>query len=140
MDELKLHPIKLLNIQILELHLRINDLTKAFKPDEEGSRKFTFSSGFSEYNAENKIIAVGTKVEIGMSGEQHPFSMRVELVGEFQVNNETFPVEKIPHWAKHNAPILLIPYLREQVYSLSLRCGLNPVLLPLVEVPAFVNA
>jgi len=138
MEELKLHPIKLLNVQILELYLKINDATKAFKLQDEESRKFSFSSGHSEYNANNKIIAVATKVEIGTEGD-NPFTLRVELIGEFQVNEESFPVDKITHWAKHNAPILLVPYLREQVYSLSVRSGLVPILLPLVELPSFIT-
>jgi preprotein translocase subunit SecB len=59
----------------------------------------------------------------------------VEILGRFSIDTKAFPVEHVPEWARTNAPIMLFPYLREHVYSLTLRAGFKPAVLPLITVP-----
>ena len=62
---------------------------------------------------------------------------RVEILGLFNVDDERFPIKSVHSWAKQNAPLILYPYLREQVFSLTSRAGFEGTLLPLFQVPTF---
>jgi preprotein translocase subunit SecB len=135
---LKPHPIQLLKVNVIELSIRSNQ-----SPDEsigiDDTMDIPLLVGHSEFNNENRQIAVVVKVETKVNkGEkkdaEDSFFLRVELVGEFKVE-ENFPMEHIDSWARDNAPFILMPYLREHVYSLTLRCGLKPIVLPLLQVP-----
>jgi preprotein translocase subunit SecB len=100
-------------------------------------------TGHSKYQEDDKRIQVFIIVEIGSELDQDraddadlfPFHLRVELGAEFEVDEDHFPKGKVGEWASVNAPFILFPYIREQVYSLTARCGFPPVLLPLLEVP-----
>lgn len=134
--ELKLHPIQLKGIILKELSIQIKDPGKASKYKSVDS---TITTGFSDFNEEKNIIIVGVKCEIGSDKKSveksAPYRIHVEIMGEFKVNLNEFPKEKLKDWAVSNAPYILFPYLREQIYSLSLRADIPPILLPLFEVP-----
>jgi len=128
------HPIQLKNVNIVELFCRANQ--PPTDSIEVGDDSITIASRRTNYIEEENTIVVGLLLEIGMEDEpKTPFSMKVELFGEFSVEEERFSKDDLPHWAAHNAPFILFPYLREQVYSLSLRCGFPPLILPLVTIP-----
>lgn len=134
---LKHHPIQLEFINIVELSIRIN--APIDKDDEISDEAVNISHGHTKYDSENKIIQAGLILEVGLedSGEEAPFSMRVELFGNFSVDDSQFNPEYVEDWAKKNSLYILMPYLREQVYALSTRCEIPPVILPLVQVPSF---
>jgi preprotein translocase subunit SecB len=136
-DELKLHPIQIISLGVLELYIRSNerpDISKKVEAD-----RISFSVGHNEYDKEKSIIQVATKIEVGMDKKKPktPFSMRIELIGEFKIDEKKFPVDKIIDWALRNAPFIIFPYLREHAYSLTVRCGFSPMVLPLMQVPTF---
>lgn len=64
--------------------------------------------------------------------KKQPFYLSAEIVGEFHLDPDTVPESDIPKWAQSSAAPILVPFLREQVYSLSLRIGVQPIFLPLV--------
>lgn len=95
-------------------------------------------TGYSKYNEDARQIIVKTSVEVGCDdGNELPFSLRVELVGIFIVDESQFPIVHIEKWAKGNAPLILYPFLREHVYGLTSRAGFDGMLLPLLEIPTF---
>lgn len=131
------HPIQLVYLGIRELLIKSNIPPQ---PDgqlpelEEG--KFRLQTGLTDYDEENKAIGVALKLEIGIDDEEEcPFSLRIELYGHFLVDDKKFPKDKIQDWALNNAPYILMPYMREQVFALTSRCGFQPVILPLTQVP-----
>jgi preprotein translocase subunit SecB len=137
---LKKHAIQIENVFVKELFIVANQPPSEQAGVEAG--EFKLSVGHSEYDRENKRIGVSVKLEVGFSDAEEeqtklPFSMRIEIVGQFNVDEESFPIEHITHWARTNAPLILFPYLREHAYSLSVRCGFRPMLLPLMEVPTY---
>lgn len=89
-------------------------------PDIE---KFSLFHGHSGYDNEKKVIAVKIGVEIGKEVENTPFELRVAILGGFKVDDEKFPLKFIYSWAEQNAPLILYPYLREQVFNLTSRAG-----------------
>jgi len=136
-EGLKIHPIHLLSIAVKELYIRAN------KPPFgdvglEDNNKFLLATGSSGYDEQNCEVTVGIKVEVGLDEkEDAPFSMRIELIGQFKVDESQFPKEHVNDWARRNAPYILMPYVREQAYALTTRCGFRPMLIPLTQVPSY---
>ncbi|MEK8021109.1 MAG: protein-export chaperone SecB [Candidatus Parabeggiatoa sp.] len=129
------HPIQLKALKVLELSIKV-----IHEPDQQTSPdggKFSLFHGQSEYDQEKKAIAVKIGVEIGREVEESPFDLRVEILGLFNVDEDKFPIKSVHSWAKQNAPLILYPYLREQVFSLTSRAGFEGTLLPLFQVPTF---
>lgn len=135
---LKRHPISIDDVRVRELYIQGN-----VHPNdvEEGVEiTYSISAGRSEYNSDDKTVIVAVKFETNDNDNKDkilPYTMRVELVARFTVDEENFSPDNVDDWADRNAPIVLIPYLREHVYSLTIRCGYNPLILPLVQVPTF---
>jgi preprotein translocase subunit SecB len=122
------HPIQLKGIAINEISFK---RTENIKGDDKV--QVNIMIGNSGYLPDEKKIIVGMKVICG--SEQHGFKMVVEISGHFEVDNQNFDIAKIPHWVNNNAPFILQPYLRENVYSLCIRVGIEPIILPLTQVP-----
>ncbi len=127
------HPIQLRALKVLELFIKVISEQENL-PDIE---KFSLFHGHSEYDDKEKVIAVKIGVEIGKEVEDTPFELKVEILGVFNVDDEKFPIKFIHSWAEQNAPLILYPYLREQVFGLTSRAGFGGVLLPLFQVPTF---
>lgn len=94
------------------------------------------STGHSKYDQEQHAIAIMIRAEMG-DEEDSLFEMSVELLGIFDVDESQFPLIHIDDWAERNAPLILYPYLREQVYNLTSRIGIDGMLLPLFAIPTF---
>lgn len=127
----------MISLGVLELYIRANerpDISKKVEAD-----RINFSIGHNEYDKEKSIIQVATKIEVGMDKKKPkpPFSMRIELIGDFKIDEKHFPVDKITDWALRNAPFIIFPYLREHAFALTARCGFSPMILPLMQVPTF---
>lgn len=129
----KPHAIQLVSLRVVELAIKV-DVT-APKDTELG--EFSIETASSKYNAEKHRINVKMRVVSGENDEDGPLQLKVEVVGVFKVDESAFPVDKIAHWADHNAPLILYPYVRENVYSLTNRAGFSQALLPLLEIPTF---
>ncbi|HCE9668800.1 TPA: hypothetical protein ACIR4Z_001801 [Pseudomonas aeruginosa] len=132
------HPIQLSNLTVDEIYFK----RVAWDDSEDYPRDFSLTVSRSDYDAEEKTISVRLEMKIvptlDEAGEpDRPFEMRLLIAGHFEVDDSAFPVEHVHNWAETNAPIILIPYLREHAYSVSMRGGVSPVLFPLVQVPTF---
>lgn len=131
----KFHPIQVEGIKVRELFVRNNAM--ADDPSEL-TGDFQFKVGHTEFNPEESSVDVGLIIEMGdpdNSESDEKLDLRVHLHAKFSIDADAFPVDKIDHWAEHNAPLILYPYAREQVYSLTGRTLNAPVLLPLLQVP-----
>lgn len=98
----------------------------------------------SPYDSEEKCIHLRGRATIGKKLSQgderssdNPFYLDIHLIARFEVDEDNFDVSYIEHWAKANAPMLMMPYLREHVSSLAIRCGFPGVNLPLIKVPRY---
>ena len=132
------HPIQLVSLNIEELYLKVLDQYK-FK-DKEYAQDFSLTVSRSEYNSQEKHIFVKLTLEFVPEIEKEldrPYEMRVQVAGQFEVDEEKFPVDKVHHWAEFNAPMILIPFIREHCYSLSVRAGFDALIVPLITVPTF---
>jgi preprotein translocase subunit SecB len=134
-----LHAIQLVSVETRELFIRLNgqiseDLDSFYKEHLE------IRSAHSEFNSEENIIHVGLRLSLGMDKDVAlPISMRVEITGTFTVNIDDFSVKHIDDWATKNAPYILYPFVREHSFALAIRCGLPPMILPMVQVPTITS-
>lgn len=143
------HAIQLVDVKVLKLKIELNSKSIDNKMDSSvlDASDFGFYHASTEYNEESKQFAVKVAAIINddesteerCSLTDNRFELEVELVGLFEVDEERFPSKFINRFASENAPLLIYPYLREHVYSLTLRAGLTPTMLPLFEVPVFIK-
>lgn len=130
------HAIQLHELRIAELSIQV-DLSV---PRDATVGAFSIESGRSDYDRESRQIQVRMSVLIGhdeQAQEQAPYKLKVELHGLFKVDDTRFSPDNVEDWAEKNAPLVLYPYLREQVYSLTGRAGFTETVLPLFEVPTY---
>jgi len=125
------HPIQLKTLKVLELSIKVIPDHTQLEPNVE---QFSLFHGHNEYNHKDKRIAVRIGVKMGEEVKEVPFELRVEILGIFEVDEDKFPLKFIDNWAEKNAPLILYPYLREHVFSLSSRAGFGGTLLPLFQV------
>lgn len=132
-----MHAIQLFDIKVIETSLIVNSPNEVFNPDFDAS--ISFRTGHAEFNKEDSVIVVGVKCKSGSQDDERtpPLEIRVELMGVFKVDQEKFPIEHIDEWAEKNAPFILLPYLREHVYSLTLRAGIKNLIIPMFNLPLF---
>lgn len=133
---MKHHPIQLRNVSVEELSIVTLDRIKF--QDVDYPKDFQYTIYSTEFNADSSAIFVKVELDIKPKDEasiDRPFSLKVVISGEFTVDQELFPMDMIQNFATHNAPIILMPYIREQAFGLTQRAGFTPIILPLVEVP-----
>lgn len=126
------HAIQLVELRVVELGLKV-DLSY---PRDAELGSFTIETGRSNYDREKRQIVVMMKIESG-SDESSPLKIVAELHGRFEIDESRFNVKYVEDWAEKNAPLILYPYIRENVYSLTAKSGYAEALLPLLEIPTF---
>ena len=133
------HPIQLSYLGVKELYLRSR--VSPTNSIEITSSDYDLFVAHSGYDRELKRIRVGVKVEMGMrnreggSGPTLPYELRVELFGDFVVDDARFVADSVEDWAERGAIYILYPYVREHVFSLTARAGCKPALLDLIGLP-----
>lgn len=134
-DKFKEHAIQIKALKVITLSIEAN--TNNAQDMDPDNGLFKLFHGHSAFMPELREIAVNIGAEIDSEENSAPFSLKVELLGIFHIDISRFKEEHIIPWAKTNAPLILYPYLREHVYSLTSRAGFKGVLLPLFEIPSF---
>ncbi len=128
------HPIQLLKIDIRELYFRAN--ASADPLYELPEELITLGVGHSDIDKNQGIFTVGIQLELGKEkSKKNKYYARLELLGHFHIDLTRFSEGKIDVWTQQNAPVILLPYLREHIYSMTMRAGFKPFILPLVQVP-----
>jgi len=131
-----LYPIQANFIAVRELYI------KSHTPPNQrlgiNANELILKSSHTDYDEERHVIEISAQVEYGIEtkpGEAVPYSLRVHIMGQFQIDESGFGKDKIDLWARVNAPYILYPYLREHVFALTARSGFDPLLLPMVLLP-----
>lgn len=104
------------------------NLTVAVSPFDEENRSFQVTLAFRCASTPPK------------SPLPYPYSLTMTLHGEFRVGDvKRFGLdsEGIQKWGEKNGAMVLLPFLRESVYSFTQKTGFQPLLIPLVETTAF---
>lgn len=141
------HPIQLRDIAVHRLSIAVNDVLIA--RDYEGEVLLKLNLGRSEYAEGDTNISIGLRALVEpmpsndlaesdeQQGDRNPpaFSVEVELHGHFTVDYSKFEFEHLKSWGRINAPFILLPFVREQVYGLAIRAGIKGLVFPLFIQP-----
>ena len=136
-ETLKGHPIQLEFVGVKELQ------AKTFtppSPDNEfkiETKHIKMNVGHGEYDKEKKMLPVQITLEIGNNNQKTsklPLYIKVAIIGIFKTVEKNPNIDAVHRFVKNNATHLLHPFLREHVFALSARCGVRPIILPLVTV------
>lgn len=135
------HPIQMVDIDVLEITYKRKEQDSNLESDNDESPEenhFRFFHAHSKLNNETQSFAVKVKAVVSSSSDEMvvPYTITAELQGTFEVH-ESFPRAGVEVFAERNAPLILYPYLREQVFGLASRAGVEQPILPLFEVPPF---
>lgn len=127
------HPIQLESMDVIAMSFERKDIENI---DSDDLDNFNFYHAYNEYNQEEKLFGIKIKAEVfaPKEADEH-FVIVVELAGLFKVDESKFNIEHIESFAAQNAPLILYPYLREQVYGMASRAGVEMPILPLFVVP-----
>lgn len=126
------YPVQLKHLGVIELSFKRNIDYSPSESDSEDADGFNFTAGNSGFDPEDNTIQVMVMADI----DNNKFKLRAQLIGIFELEDSSF-LPNIERWAEVNAPLVLYPYLREQVYGLSTRAGISAPLLPLFQIPSF---
>lgn len=130
----ELHPIQLHDVAVSRLSIVVSDHDNADEFD--GEIDLALQLGTSEFRRDDRLFAVGLRATVkpstAVAEDGEPaFRIEVELSGQFAVDYSKFNFEDLRRWSEVNAPLLLLPYVREQIYGLALRAGVRRMIIPL---------
>jgi preprotein translocase subunit SecB len=95
---------------------------------------FSFSINNNVYNDGKNLV---TEVSVELNTANDPVYGKFVFVGLFSVDeNENMPLEA---FAECNAPAYIIPYIREEVHSRSMKAGLPQIFLPPLNIQASIK-
>lgn len=103
------------------------EVSFSYSPYQEGSNRITL---IGEAIIGELLESPSTELI-----DANPFYLHLRLHGFFSIDADDFDVAFADDFASKNAPFLMYPFLREQVYSLAIRCGFPNVMIPLVKIP-----
>jgi preprotein translocase subunit SecB len=137
-SKIKEHPNQLIHVGVKELSILSNIPPNVRVKYEDNSAEIITTH--TKFKKSSNEIHVSIKLRFGNDNpDEYPFKITVEIIGIFRINTKLFEEKFVELFAKNNAPVILYPYLREQVYSLTTKSGFPPLLLPLIEVPSIIS-
>ncbi len=127
------HPIQLASMDVIGMSF---ERVSEEELETEDLESFNFYHAYNDYDSEEKFFGIKVKAEVfsPKDSDDH-YKIIVELAGLFKVDESKFNVDHIESFATQNAPLILYPYLREHVYGMAVRAGLDKPILPLFVVP-----
>ncbi len=103
---------------------------------EKPEIKVYFSSN-ATINEEKKKLALELSADVKET-KNESFSLKCTMIGFFSVleGQENLTLEE---FSKVNAPALILPYLREVIANMTLRSGINPIILPPINIKSIID-
>lgn len=95
---------------------------------------FNSSKSLSE-NGKQLAYVLGIEIK----EKNNAFSIACSAVGFFEIDDNNANMQ-LDQFSDENAPALIFPYLREIVSSTTLKAGMDPVVLPPVNIRAMLNS
>ena len=90
--------------------------------------------------AQDNVAQVEMGASIGFSSDTGPFEIAVKIVGIFEQVEQIPDGVSLPDYLSQVSLTLLLPFLREQIFTLSTQLRIGPVLLPIVIPRAIPTA
>lgn len=131
-------PIQLVNIGVGEIHCTSSGFPLSSVCPIES---YNLSIGHSDYEPASGKIQITVNFESIDDASKETintdFKLVVRIHGEFEAidDKDTFDTEKMGKWASTNGIAILLPFLRDIIYTLTSKSGYKPFILPLMEIP-----
>ncbi|NQV18821.1 MAG: protein-export chaperone SecB [Armatimonadetes bacterium] len=87
---------------------------------------------------EKGIIELDTFLSLQDSEKVKHVKLELKYVGLFSIIESEKNME-LEHFLENNAPALLVPYIREQISSITSKAGILPVILPPLNILAIIK-
>lgn len=143
-DQMIPHPIELLRVQLVRLFFASN-IPPGADTVEVDPKNVLIMYMPESLDSREKHFGVRVRAVYGYPGidipedttdfDAIPYSFLVEMLGSFRVNMEEMPLETIKRFQEKGASTVLAPFLREEVFALTMRAGYQPVIMPVTLVP-----
>jgi len=72
---------------------------------------------------------------MGNSISDPVYQWECTIMGQFRIQAELFDQHQVNVWARTNAYYLLLPFVRELVFALTIRLPSGPYIVPLITIP-----
>jgi preprotein translocase subunit SecB len=104
------------------------------------SEKLLFKVGYNikhlEENINNYEISLRALIE---SSEKETFRLFIELVGCFSFNSENLQMKNKEILIQKNTLAILFPYLRSQVTLITSQPGMEPIIIPPININSLIE-
>lgn len=84
---------------------------------------------------EGQPVLVELCVKIGANKTDAVHTIEASLLGYFDFNVEGFDEEKVRKWSTTNGYLLLLPFMREVLFSATKLMTTGPYIVPLITLP-----
>lgn len=84
------------------------------------------------------IIELDTFLSLQDSEKVQHVKLELKYIGLFSIIESEKNME-LKHFLEHNAPALLIPYIREQISSITSKAGILPIIIPPLNIIAMLK-
>lgn len=124
--EQKNQTYKIINIILLESFFsRLSEINYS-----DSNFEVKTDVNFDTQNKENTLfVALTLEYLAGIKGHaQKEINCHVKMLGIFEYSNSS--KLSIEEFSNINAPAIIFPFIREHIASISVKAGLNPILLP----------
>jgi len=130
MDETKQPGILFENVIIPEVKFKR-------KPEITESPKMSISINTSQKIIDKNKLQYIIDFYINKETKNPEVFFYCKIVGLFTAEEDANMT--LEEFAKFNAPALLYPYIRELLYNLTIRSGINPIILPPLNLKALIK-
>ena len=91
-------------------------------------------------NVEGDTVSVLVQVSIDQQFHgQSQVKIDVAMIGEFKLVGKTPLSENLENFGRVNGAAIIFPYIREHISSLSIKAGIPPIVLPIVNFQSSSN-
>lgn len=104
---------------------------------EEKSIEFNLDNDY-EFDDNNFILTLDMEVFPDAEKNDYPFSMRVRIIGLFEVESESTEKEKID-FAEKNSIAILFPYIRSLISVYTSNANIGTTILPPINVVKYLE-
>jgi preprotein translocase subunit SecB len=139
-DKQKDPGINIVKIQMLESEAKI---IQSFDPKKKYNleAKYDFANNLSD-NEHEGSSTLSVTVEIIENGDEDKkvFAIfKCKYLGQFSTDLDS-PNMELKQFLEYNAHAMLYSYVREHFTNLSLKCGVTPIYLPIINIIAMIDS
>ena len=101
--------------------------------------KFDFDHGYSDSNHLHGWSKFRITLDLlTETDEKELANFNVEYIGEFSVEGGSENMD-LEDFLKFYSPAILLPYIRQHISDMTMRCGLPPFIIPPLNIPDLIK-